>query len=75
MYDYVKDPVVHVRVHYGNKNNQHALVPPKWNVAAQLAEELKTVTDDTPPLEEHRKRKRKKRKLTKTVNFSVLTSR
>ena len=39
-----------------HENNQHALVPP--NVVAQVAEELKTVTYATPPMEEHRKKER-----------------
>ena len=39
-------------------NNQHALVPPRTErVAAQVAEELKTVTYATPPMEERRKKK------------------
>ena len=38
------------------ENNQRALVPPntEFNVAAQVAEELKTATYDTPPMEKRR---------------------
>ena len=38
-----------------HEHNQHALVPPRRNVAAQVVEELKTVTYLTPPMEERRK--------------------
>ena len=41
-----------------HKNNQHALAPLRWNVAAQVAGELKTVTNATPPTEERRRRRR-----------------
>ena len=33
-----------------HENNQHAPYPRRWNVAAQVAEELKTVTYATPLL-------------------------
>ena len=43
-----------------HENNQHALVAPKTeNVTVQLAEELKTVTYATPPMEERRKKEKK----------------
>ena len=32
------------------------LYPRRWNVAAQVAEELKMVTYATPPMEERRKK-------------------
>ena len=45
-----------------HENNQHAhdLYPRRWNVAAQVAEELNTVTYATPPVEERRKKKEKR---------------
>ena len=40
-----------------HENNQHALVTPEdGNVAAQVAEKLKTVIYATPPMEERRKK-------------------
>ena len=44
-----------------HENTQHALVPPNGrNVAAEVAEELKTVTYATLPMEERRNRKKLK---------------
>ena len=44
---------------YGNtKITCMHLYPRGWNVAAQVAEELKMVTYATPPMEEHRKGKK-----------------
>ena len=39
-----------------HKNSQHARVPPRWNVASQVAFELKTATYATPPMEEREKK-------------------
>ena len=36
------------------------LYPRRWNVAAQVAEELKTVTCATPPVGERRKKKKRR---------------
>ena len=59
----VKDPVVHVRVRWimeTPKKHRHALVPPKTGMwLPTLAEELKTATYTTPPVEERRKKERK----------------
>ena len=57
---HVKDPVVHgvrVPVDYGNTNitSMH-LCPRRRNVAAQVAEELKTDTYATAPMEKRRKK-------------------
>ena len=54
----VKDPVIHVSlVDYGNmKITSMHLYPRRWNVTAQVMEELKTVTYTTPPMEERRKK-------------------
>ena len=49
-----------------HENNQHALVPPKMECAAQVAEELKTVTYATPLMEERRKKRKKEISLTTT---------
>ena len=60
---HVKDPVVHVKssVDYGNtKITSMHMYPRRWNVAAQVAEELKMVTCASPPIEERRKNKIKK---------------
>ena len=57
--DHVPTLKIHVRVQWRWKhgNNQHALVPQRRNVAAQVAEELKTVTYATPSMEERGKKK------------------
>ena len=34
------------------------LYPRRWNVAAQVVEELKAVTYATPPMEEHRMKRK-----------------
>ena len=64
---HVKDPVVHVKglVDYGNTkiNGMHFCNPPlrRRNVAAQVTEELKTVTYATTlPMEERRERQRER---------------
>ena len=63
---HVKDPVVHVSqssVDYGNtKITSLHLYPRRRNVAAQVAEELKTVTYTIPPMEERRKKRKKEKK-------------
>ena len=54
-----------------HENNQHALVPRRRNVAAQVAEELKTVTHATHPMEERRRKqteKKKERKVKRELN-------
>ena len=60
---HVKDPVVHVSlVDYGNtKITSMHVYPRRQNVAAQLAEELRTVTYRyaTPPLEDAEKNTQK----------------
>ena len=60
---HVKDLLVHVKssVDYGNmKITSMLLYPRRWNVAAQVAEELITVTYATPPMEERRNKEEKK---------------
>ena len=55
----VKYPVVHVRVPWimeTRKITSMHLYPRRWNVATQVAEELKTVTYATPPMEACRER-------------------
>ena len=60
-FTHVKDPVVHVGVWWimETKITRMHLYPRRWNVAAQAAEELITVTYATPPMEERRKKERK----------------
>ena len=45
--------------HENNQRSMH-LYPRRRNVAAQVAEELKTVTYAIPPMEERRKKRKKK---------------
>ena len=53
----VKDPGVHVGGLYGNtKITSMHFYPQRWNVAAQVVEELKMVIYATSPMEERRKK-------------------
>ena len=45
-----------------HENNSMHLYPWRWNVAAQMVEELKTVTYATSPMEKQRKEKKKEKK-------------
>ena len=48
------------------------LYPQRWNVAAQVVEELKTVTYTTPPTEEHRKKEKEKSRTNRSLCFLLL---
>ena len=55
---------------YGNtKIPSNHLYPRRQNVAAQVAEELKTVTYATPPMEERRKKKKKENSVSHDLDF------
>ena len=63
MKDHVRTLKILSLVNYGNmKITSMHLYPhaQRWNVATQVAEELKTVTYAIPHMEERRKKKRKK---------------